>query len=75
MNLKLLIVTRCQKRDIDPFFIDQIAIYDATNTTKDRREMIKTFCDDSGIQVTKEKVVENIKNFIILGVIHRISLR
>lgn len=36
------------------FFLDQVAIYDATNTTKDRRSMIKTFCDTSGIQVTRE---------------------
>lgn len=39
---------------LNPLFLDQIAIYDATNTTKDRRQMIKSFCDTSEIQVNRK---------------------
>jgi 6-phosphofructo-2-kinase/fructose-2,6-biphosphatase 2 len=30
----------------------RVAIYDATNSTKERRNMIKTFCDSNGIKVS-----------------------
>lgn len=44
-------------RNLLNLLVDQIAIYDATNTTKDRRQMIKTFCNESGIQVIKLKII------------------
>lgn len=30
----------------------QVAIYDATNTTKERRAMIKSFCDEKHIKAS-----------------------
>jgi 6-phosphofructo-2-kinase / fructose-2,6-biphosphatase 2 len=55
--------------------IDQVAIYDATNTTKERRNMIKSFCDDSGIQVLQDYYIYKLILIMIiyqhiLGLVH-----